>query len=154
MDEFDQLTQSVMFSEEDVEHLQTAGDILEPQINEILDLWYGFVGLDSCAVDDAGAVNQRIQSIVLLPVAIRELPHIPHERKVGVTEFDVEIGCLCGDSRHRSPTLLASTPDEYDGRATPDEFRRLASAIGAPSHECHFAGERVVWRRSRARINQ
>ncbi|WP_114579063.1 protoglobin domain-containing protein [Saliphagus sp. LR7] len=44
MDEFDQLKQTVMFTEEDEEHLQEAGDILGPQGGEILDVWYGFVG--------------------------------------------------------------------------------------------------------------
>ena len=44
MVEFDRLKQSVMFTDEDVAHLQAAGDVLEPQIDEILDLWYGFVG--------------------------------------------------------------------------------------------------------------
>ena len=44
MAEFDRLQQSVMFTEEDEKHLQVAGEILEPQIDDILDLWYGFVG--------------------------------------------------------------------------------------------------------------
>jgi hypothetical protein len=44
MDEFDRLQQSVLLTEADVEHLQEAGEVLEPQIDEILDLWYGFVG--------------------------------------------------------------------------------------------------------------
>lgn len=42
--EFDRLKQSVMFTEEDEEYLQEAGELLEPQIDEILDVWYGFVG--------------------------------------------------------------------------------------------------------------
>lgn len=42
-EEFDRLKQSVMWSEEDDEYLQMAGDVLEPQIEEILDVWYGFV---------------------------------------------------------------------------------------------------------------
>ena len=43
-DEFDRLKQTVMFTEEDEEHLREAGDVLEPQIDDILDVWYGFVG--------------------------------------------------------------------------------------------------------------
>lgn len=43
MDEFDQLKQSVMFTDEDEEYLQEAGNILGPQVDEILDIWYGFV---------------------------------------------------------------------------------------------------------------
>lgn len=44
MEEFDRLKQSVMWSEEDDEYLRMAGEVLEPQIDEILDVWYGFVG--------------------------------------------------------------------------------------------------------------
>mgnify|MGYP000563184485 CR=1 FL=1 len=42
-EEFDRLKQAVMFTEEDEEYLRMAGEVLEPQIDEILDLWYGFV---------------------------------------------------------------------------------------------------------------
>src|SRR3712207_7666956 len=31
-------------SEEDEEYLRLAGDVLEDQADEVLDLWYGFVG--------------------------------------------------------------------------------------------------------------
>ncbi len=41
---FDRLKQSVMFTEEDEEYLRMAGDVLADQTDEILDLWYGFVG--------------------------------------------------------------------------------------------------------------
>lgn len=44
MEEFDRLKQSVMFGEEDEEHLRMAGEVLEDQIDDVLDLWYGFVG--------------------------------------------------------------------------------------------------------------
>lgn len=43
MEELDRLKQSLMWSAEDDEALQTAGDVLEPQIEDILDVWYGFV---------------------------------------------------------------------------------------------------------------
>lgn len=38
------LEATVMFDEDDEEALRTAGEVLEPQIEEILDLWYDFVG--------------------------------------------------------------------------------------------------------------
>ncbi|WIV66823.1 protoglobin domain-containing protein [Natrialbaceae archaeon AArc-T1-2] len=41
---FDRLQQSVMFTDDDEEYLQMAGDVLEPQIDDILEVWYGFVG--------------------------------------------------------------------------------------------------------------
>lgn len=44
MEEFDQLKQTVMFTDEDEEYLQMAGDVLADQTEDILDVWYGFVG--------------------------------------------------------------------------------------------------------------
>lgn len=44
MEEFDRLKQSVMFTEEDEEYLQMAGEVLEDQVDDMLDVWYGFVG--------------------------------------------------------------------------------------------------------------
>ena len=41
---FDRLKQSVLFTEEDETYLEQAGDVLEGQTEEILDVWYGFVG--------------------------------------------------------------------------------------------------------------
>lgn len=38
------LKQTVLFGEEDEEYLRKAGDVLEDQVEEVLDLWYGFVG--------------------------------------------------------------------------------------------------------------
>lgn len=38
------LEQTIFFTEEDEEYLRLAGDVLEDQADEVLDLWYGFVG--------------------------------------------------------------------------------------------------------------
>jgi hypothetical protein len=38
------LQQSMLFTEEDVKYLKMSHDILKDQTNEILDVWYGFVG--------------------------------------------------------------------------------------------------------------
>lgn len=43
-EEFERLKQTVMWSDEDEEHLRMAGDVLEGQIDDVLDLWYDFVG--------------------------------------------------------------------------------------------------------------
>ena len=40
----DLLKQTVLFTEEDEDYLRLAGDVLEDQADEVLDLWYGFVG--------------------------------------------------------------------------------------------------------------
>lgn len=42
-DDFEHLKQSVLFSEEDVRYLRQAGEVLVDQIENVLDVWYGFV---------------------------------------------------------------------------------------------------------------
>lgn len=44
LEEFEKLKQAVMFTAEDERYLRMAGEVLADQIDEILDLWYGFVG--------------------------------------------------------------------------------------------------------------
>jgi hypothetical protein len=44
LEDLDLLKQTVLFTEEDKEYLRLAGDVLEDQVDEVLDLWYGFVG--------------------------------------------------------------------------------------------------------------
>jgi hypothetical protein len=44
LDEFALLQKTVLFTEEDVRYLRMAGDVLEDQIDDVLDVWYGFVG--------------------------------------------------------------------------------------------------------------
>ncbi|WP_135825427.1 protoglobin domain-containing protein [Halorussus ruber] len=43
-EEFEKLQQTVMWSDEDEKHLRMAGDVLEDQIDDVLEVWYGFVG--------------------------------------------------------------------------------------------------------------
>ena len=42
--DFIQLKEAVGFTEEDEQYLKMAGKVLKPQVNEIIDLWYDFVG--------------------------------------------------------------------------------------------------------------
>ena len=44
LEDLDLLKQTVLFTEEDERYLRMAGDVLEDQTEEVLDLWYGFVG--------------------------------------------------------------------------------------------------------------
>ncbi len=44
VEDLDLLKETVLFTEEDEEYLRLAGDVLEDQADEVLDLWYGFVG--------------------------------------------------------------------------------------------------------------
>ncbi|PWH14684.1 MAG: protogloblin ApPgb [Ardenticatenia bacterium] len=43
-EEFEQLKKAVLFGPEDEKYLRMAGEVLEDQVEEILDVWYGFVG--------------------------------------------------------------------------------------------------------------
>lgn len=43
LEEFELLKKSVLFTEEDEQYLRLAGDVLADQIEDVLDLWYGFV---------------------------------------------------------------------------------------------------------------
>lgn len=44
MDEFAKLKQAVLFTDEDVRYLKMSADVLKDQVEDILDVWYGFVG--------------------------------------------------------------------------------------------------------------
>ncbi|MFN3995238.1 MAG: protoglobin domain-containing protein [bacterium] len=44
IEEFELLKKTLLFTEEDVKYLKMAGEVLEDQIDEVLDLWYGYVG--------------------------------------------------------------------------------------------------------------
>ncbi|MCW5934701.1 MAG: protogloblin ApPgb [Fimbriimonadia bacterium] len=44
MSDLDLLKKTVLLSEEDVKALRMSRDVLEDQVEEILDVWYGFVG--------------------------------------------------------------------------------------------------------------
>lgn len=43
-EEFEQLKQTVLWTDEDERYLRMAGEVLDDQVEEVLDLWYGFVG--------------------------------------------------------------------------------------------------------------
>lgn len=44
LEELKMLQQSLLFTEDDVKYLKLSKEILKDQTNEILDVWYGFVG--------------------------------------------------------------------------------------------------------------
>lgn len=44
LDDLRRLQQAAAMTEEDVRYLRMAGDVLEDQVEQVLDLWYGFVG--------------------------------------------------------------------------------------------------------------
>src|SRR5215207_8553532 len=44
IEDLDLLKQTVLFGKEDEEYLRIAGGVLEDQVEDVLDVWYGFVG--------------------------------------------------------------------------------------------------------------
>lgn len=44
LEELEHLKQTVLFTEEDERYLRLAGEVLADQVEELLDVWYGFVG--------------------------------------------------------------------------------------------------------------
>lgn len=44
LEELDLLKAAVLFTDEDAEYLRKAGNVLADQIEQVLDVWYGFVG--------------------------------------------------------------------------------------------------------------
>ncbi|MFQ5400593.1 MAG: protoglobin domain-containing protein [Anaerolineae bacterium] len=44
VEEFENLKKSVLFDAEDEKYLRLAGEVFADQVDEVLDLWYGFVG--------------------------------------------------------------------------------------------------------------
>ncbi len=44
LDDLSLLKKTVLFSEDDEKYLRLAGEVLKGQTNDVLDLWYGFVG--------------------------------------------------------------------------------------------------------------
>ena len=43
-DDFASLKQTVLLGDDDLHHLRLAGEVLSDQIEDVLDVWYGFVG--------------------------------------------------------------------------------------------------------------
>ncbi|MBD0282591.1 MAG: protogloblin ApPgb, partial [Thermoleophilaceae bacterium] len=42
-EDFRLLKETVLFNEDDERHLRMAGDVLRDQVEDVLDVWYGFV---------------------------------------------------------------------------------------------------------------
>lgn len=77
LEDLHKLKQTVLFSQEDEQYLRIAGEVLTDQVDQILDLWYGFVASHPHLVyyfmgangqpngDYLGAVRQRFGQWIL-----------------------------------------------------------------------------------------
>lgn len=86
LEELALLQQTLLWSAGDEQQLRAAGAILEPQIDQILDLWYGFVGSHSHLVSyfaHGGQPNMEYLSRVKARFGqwIKDLCTVPHGQK-------------------------------------------------------------------------
>lgn len=68
LSDFELLKKTVMFTEEDERYLRMAGDVLEDQVDEVLDLWYGFVAshphlVQYFAGPDGRPIDEYLQAV-------------------------------------------------------------------------------------------
>lgn len=49
--DFELLKKSVLFTDDDVRYLRMSRDVLKPNVSELLDVWYGFVGSNDHLLD-------------------------------------------------------------------------------------------------------
>ena len=59
-EEFEQLKQTVLWGDEDDRHLRAAGEVLEDQIEDVLDVWYGFVASHPHLARSFGGADGRL----------------------------------------------------------------------------------------------
>ena len=112
--EFEKLKAAVLFSDEDVRYLQMAGEVLADQIDDVLDVWYGFVGSHphllyyftdghgNALSDYLSAVRQRFGQW------IRDLCQRPYDQKW--LNYQQEIALRHHQSRKNQTDNAASVP--------------------------------------------
>ena len=68
MADFDLIAKSALFGDEDIAYLKMSFEVLEDQVEEILDVWYGFVAsnphlLATFSSSDGAAIPSYLQSV-------------------------------------------------------------------------------------------
>jgi len=71
MQDFDLLKKTVLFTDEDVKYLNMAGDVLKDQIEDVLDVWYNFVGSNEHLVKYFSSENRQPVGEYLDKVRVR-----------------------------------------------------------------------------------
>ena len=69
--DLDLLLSTLLWTEDDADALSKAGGILEPQIDDILDLWYGYVGSNPHLVASFNGANGEPAGDYLAAVRLR-----------------------------------------------------------------------------------
>ena len=129
--DLDLLLSTLLWTEDDADALSKAGGILEPQIDDILDLWYGYVGSNPHLVASFNGANGEPAGDYLAAVRlrfaqwIRDLCNRPWDQQW--LNYQHEVG------RHQiKPTCRCVTSSRSSGRSRrrSDHF----SPTAAPSH--------------------
>lgn len=112
--EFDKLKATVLFNDDDAHYLQMAGEVLADQVEDILDLWYGFVGshphLLYYFTDGAGSVLPDYLAAVRQRFGqwIRDLCQRPYDQTW--LDYQHEIALRHASARKNQTDHVASVP--------------------------------------------
>lgn len=71
LEDLERLQQTILWSEADTAALRRAGAILTPQVEDILDVWYGFVGAQAHLVATFAGADGEPDEAYLAAVRVR-----------------------------------------------------------------------------------
>src|SRR5215210_3769179 len=152
LEDLDLLKQTVLFTEEDEEYLRLAGDVLEDQVDEVLDLWYGFVGshphLIRYFAGPSGEPNAGYLERVRERSQAVDLGHLPAPLRSAVARLPA------GD--RPAPHARQKEPDRRSGGDSGAHSIAVRNRLRLPDHGNHQAvprqrGSRRPRRREDAR---
>ncbi|MFB6130652.1 MAG: protoglobin domain-containing protein [Salinigranum sp.] len=123
--EFDRLKRTVMFDEDDEEALRMAGEVLDGQIDDVLDVWYGFVAdhdflLRYFSTPDGDPIDEYLDRVrARFGQWIRDTCDAPYDREW--LNYQYEIGLR----HHRTKKNETDDADSVDNI----DFRYLVAFV-------------------------
>lgn len=126
MEDLEQLKRALLVSDDDVAALRRAGEILGPRVEELLDVWYNFVGSTDSLVHDFRTLRGRTGSTwrgyVLTSVSGSVTPVGPGSTKRGLTTL-TRLGGATLTGRTRLVTLSGRHPSSTSAPRSPWSIR-------------------------------
>jgi hypothetical protein len=125
--EFELMQKSALFGPDDVRYLRMSYDVLEPHVDAILDVWYGFVGANPHLLEAfSGAMASRSAAIWTRSAAASAngywTPQKPSTTSHGST-INTKSGCgITGQKRIR-PTTSRLRPSFHSAICLRSSFR-------------------------------
>ncbi|MFJ9364284.1 protoglobin domain-containing protein [Nocardia sp. NPDC101769] len=126
LDELAELQRSLLWSAEDAGALRRAGEILVPQTDRILDVWYGFVGANSHLVATFAGADGQPDLAYLAAVRARFGQWIAD---VCTREYDANWLAYQEEIARRHHTSGKNRTDGVDSPATHIPLRHLLALI-------------------------